>query len=89
MKFGETLDLKPYMVPSCNDTNGTYMYRLVGLGENDSCSCGKYKHAFAYVRGNTGNGHYTWYYVSDDVVWEVPAEKVLSCKADILFYERC
>lgn len=85
VKFGETLDLKPYMNPGCNDD--TCIYRLIGLVEKIIGK--KTDHAVAYVRGSTSNGRFAWYHVSDEEVYQVPVEEVLGRKAEILFYERC
>lgn len=85
VKFGETLDLKPYMNPGCNDD--TCIYWLIGLVEKIIGK--KTDHAVAYVRGSTSNDRFAWYHVSDEEVYQVPMEGVLGCKKSKYFSTRC
>ncbi|PWA87045.1 Peptidase C19, ubiquitin carboxyl-terminal hydrolase 2 [Artemisia annua] len=93
VNFGETVDLKPYMDPSCcKDRETSYKYRLIGVVEHSgTMRCGHY---VAYVKrgakGNAGkdeNESSMWYYASDAYVREASLEEVLRCEAYILFYE--
>lgn len=92
VKFRDTVDLKPYMDPSCCKDRETYKYRLVGVVEHLGSMRGG--HYVAYVKGgakgSTGieeNDNCMWYHASDAYVREVSLEEVLRCEAYILFYE--
>ncbi|KZV24718.1 ubiquitin carboxyl-terminal hydrolase 2-like [Dorcoceras hygrometricum] len=84
VNFRDTIDLNPYLNTSC--TNGEKRtYRLLGAVEHSGSM--RSGHYVAYVRGGQGDST-MWYYASDTHVCQVPLEKVLSCDAYILFYER-
>ncbi|KAI3826641.1 hypothetical protein L1987_00691 [Smallanthus sonchifolius] len=87
VNFRETIDLKPYMDPSCCKDRHTYKYQLVGVVEHSGTMRGG--HYVAYVKGvakgNLENS--LWYHASDAHIRETSLEKVLGCEAYILFYE--
>ncbi|KVH90984.1 ubiquitin carboxyl-terminal hydrolase 2-like [Cynara cardunculus var. scolymus] len=85
--FKDTIDLKPYMDPSCCRDGGECRYRLIGVVEHLGTMRGG--HYVAYVRGGAkGNDDdCLWYHTSDAHVREVSLEEVLQCEAYILFYE--
>ncbi|XP_071690201.1 ubiquitin carboxyl-terminal hydrolase 2-like [Rutidosis leptorrhynchoides] len=90
--FRETIDLKPYMDPSCCRDRETYKYRLVGVVEHSGTMRGG--HYVAYVRGPAKgslgieeNCNCLWFYASDAYVRKVSLDEVLQCEAYILFYE--
>ncbi|KAL9140191.1 hypothetical protein ABFS82_14G019400 [Erythranthe guttata] len=80
--FGETMDLKPYMNPRC-DEGAKLEYRLVGVVEHIGSM--RDGHYVAYVRSSEDC---VWYHANDAYVCEASLEHVLSCQAYILFYER-
>ncbi|XP_076930761.1 ubiquitin carboxyl-terminal hydrolase 2-like [Bidens hawaiensis] len=87
VNFRDTIDLKPYMDPSCCKDKETYKYQLVGVVEHSGTMRGG--HYVAYVKGvakgNLDNS--LWYHASDAYVREASLEEVLGCEAYILFYE--
>lgn len=84
--FKDTIDLKPYMDPSCCRDEGTCRYRLIGAVEHLGTMRGG--HYVAYVRGGAKGNDCLWYHASDAHVREVSLEEVLRCEAYILFYEK-
>ncbi|KAL8262853.1 hypothetical protein R6Q59_024202 [Mikania micrantha] len=87
VNFGDTIDLKPYMDPSCCNSGDTFKYQLVGVVEHSGTMRGG--HYVAYVKGVAkGNmNNYSWYHASDAYIREASLEEVLGCEAYILFYE--
>ncbi|KAI3683379.1 hypothetical protein L1987_83882 [Smallanthus sonchifolius] len=87
VNFRETIDLKPYMDPSCCKDRETYRYQLVGVVEHSGTMRGG--HYVAYVKGvakgNLENS--LWYHASDAHIRKASLEEVLGCEAYILFYE--
>ncbi|KAJ0810536.1 putative ubiquitinyl hydrolase 1 [Helianthus annuus] len=87
VNFGETIDLKPYMDPSCCKDRETYKYELVGVVEHSGTMRGG--HYVAYVKGvakgNLDNS--LWYHASDAYIREASLQEVLGCEAYILFYK--
>ncbi|EPS69082.1 hypothetical protein M569_05690, partial [Genlisea aurea] len=83
VRFGETMDLQPYM-----NRSSSSRYRLVGVVEHSGNM--RMGHYIAYVRGmkRRGAGEWCWYYTSDAHVREACLEQVLSSEAYILFYEK-
>ncbi|KAK4482555.1 hypothetical protein RD792_009715 [Penstemon davidsonii] len=79
VNFKDTIDLKPYMDPRCNERD-KYTYRLMGVVEHSGTMRGG--HYVAYIRSGGA-----WYHASDAYVREVSFEEVLRCEAYILFYE--
>ncbi|KAL1536119.1 ubiquitin-specific protease ubp2 [Salvia divinorum] len=87
VSFKETIHLKPYMDPRCNEDSCTPSYRLVGVVEHLGTMRGG--HYVAYVRGSPGYGDDgAWYHASDAYVRQASLDEVLRCEAYILFYER-
>ncbi|KAK9058456.1 hypothetical protein SSX86_023298 [Deinandra increscens subsp. villosa] len=88
VNFSKTIDLKPYMDPSCCIDGETYNYQLVGVVEHSGTMRGG--HYVAYVKGvakgNLDNS--LWYHASDAYIREASLEEVLGCEAYILFYEQ-
>lgn len=92
VNFRETIDLRPYINPSCIQRD-KHKYRLVGVVEHLGTMRGG--HYVAYVRGgakSTGkaekeNEDSVWYHASDAYTREASLEEVLRCEAYILFYE--
>ncbi|KAL9997657.1 putative ubiquitinyl hydrolase 1 [Helianthus debilis subsp. tardiflorus] len=87
VNFGETIDLKPYMDPSCCKDRETYKYELVGVVEHSGTMRGG--HYVAYVKGVAkGNSNNSlWYHASDAYIREASLQEVLGCEAYILFYK--
>ncbi|KAD5803671.1 hypothetical protein E3N88_15031 [Mikania micrantha] len=87
VNFGDKIDLKPYMDPSCCNNGDTFKYQLVGVVEHSGTMRGG--HYVAYVKGVAkGNmNNYSWYHASDAYIREASLEEVLGCEAYILFYE--
>ncbi|KAL4561133.1 hypothetical protein LXL04_033295 [Taraxacum kok-saghyz] len=80
VSFKDTLDLKPYMDPSCCKEKEGYRYKLVGVVEHLGSMRGG--HYVAYVKGDG-----VWYHASDAYVRHTCLEEVMRCEAYILFYE--
>lgn len=87
LDFGEILDLKPYIDPTCIDRDDTYKYRLIGILEIIILSR-NLAHAFSFVRGTDSKGHYVWYHVNDTKITKLPVKEVLARKPSLLFYEK-
>ncbi|MBA0765466.1 hypothetical protein Gotri_014661 [Gossypium trilobum] len=93
VNFRETIDLRPYLDPRCEDADNCN-YSLVGVVEHSGTMRGG--HYIAYVRGGEKRKGTTgidyvgsqWYYVSDQHVRQASIEEVLRCEAYILFYEK-
>ncbi|XWS13422.1 hypothetical protein CRYUN_Cryun36dG0036000 [Craigia yunnanensis] len=93
VSFRETMDLRPYVDPRCEDRDNC-IYRLVGVVEHSGTMRGG--HYIAYVRGGekrkekaeTEHVSSPWYYASDYYVRQVSLEEVLRCEAYVLFYEK-
>ncbi|XVE81347.1 hypothetical protein DITRI_Ditri15bG0056400 [Diplodiscus trichospermus] len=93
VNFRETMDLRPYVDPRCEDRDNC-IYRLVGVVEHMGTMRGG--HYVAYVRGGekrkekaeTERVSSPWYYASDLSVRQASLEEVLRCEAYILFYEK-
>ncbi|XVF29125.1 hypothetical protein REPUB_Repub15cG0092700 [Reevesia pubescens] len=92
VNFRETIDLRPYLDPRCEDRDNC-IYRLMGVVQHSGTMRGG--HYTAYVRGGekrkekaeTKHVSSPWYYVNDQNVSQVALEKVLGCEAYMLFYE--
>ncbi|WCJ33193.1 Ubiquitin carboxyl-terminal hydrolase 2 [Euphorbia peplus] len=94
VKFGDMLDLRPYMDARCRDRE-EYVYRLLGVVEHSGSM--RSGHYVAYVRGGSRSskgktegekGSAVWYHASDAYVREVSLDEVLRSEAYILFYEK-
>ncbi|XP_023747731.1 ubiquitin carboxyl-terminal hydrolase 1 [Lactuca sativa] len=85
--FKDTIDLEPYMDPSCCKEKGRerYQYGLIGVVEHSGSARGG--HYVAYVRGGLKDD-WVWYHASDAHVRQVSLEDVFACEAYILFYEK-
>nr|XP_010926760.1 ubiquitin carboxyl-terminal hydrolase 2 [Elaeis guineensis]XP_029121520.1 ubiquitin carboxyl-terminal hydrolase 2 [Elaeis guineensis] len=92
VSFLETLSLRPYMDPRCEEKEKCD-YRLIGVVEHTGSMGGG--HYVAYIRGQRGVGKAqkatsspSWFYASDHQIRETSLSEVLKSDAYILFYER-